>query len=147
VGLLAAPRAQAQVGMLIAVVKYVPNRALDALDLLRLRLRVGPGNAFAARAGEPFEYFRGRYRSVFAGLPGPRRGPLPRLPVGIEARDRRDSEGEGARLAWGDPGYALRECALGFQAGVFGLDLGTDPTQWLDFAFGLIGLDPADDDW
>jgi len=146
-GLCAAPGAHAQVGMLTALVKYGPNRVLDVLDVVRLRVRVGPGRSFGARAGEPFEYFRGSYRTLFVGLPGPRSGPLPRLPAGLEARAVRDPEGEGAQLSWGDPGYGRRECALGFQAGVLGLDLGVDPLQILDFAFGLIALDPLDDDW
>jgi hypothetical protein len=149
--LLAIPAsARAQFGTAIAVVKYVPNRVFDALDLVRLRVRLGPGNAFVLRAGSRLEYFRGGYRCGFVGLPGPRRGPWPRLPVGLEGRmlpPPVDGERRAPEIWGGDPGYGRGETGLGFQAGVLGLELGVTPLQILDFAFGLIFLDPADDDW
>lgn len=150
-GALAAPsRVQAQLDLVISAVRYLPNRVLDALDLVRLRVRVGPGKAFTLRAGNGLELFRGDYRTLFAGLPGPRRGKLPRLPVGLEARSAPESDSSDvpeSELLWTDPGYGRAELALGFQLGVLGLELGVDPLQILDFGFGLIALDPLDDDW
>jgi hypothetical protein len=147
-GALAAPsRSQAQLGLVISAIRYVPNRVLDALDVVRLRVRVGPGEAFTLRAGSGLEFFRGDYRTLFAGLPGPRRGKLPRLPLGVEARSAAEAGLPDEELLWTDPGYGRAELALGFQAGVLGLEFGVDPLQILDLGFGLISLDPLDDDW
>jgi len=145
-----APRARAQIGTALAVVKWAPNRALDLLDVVRLRVRVGPGSALELRAGDRVEYFRGRYRSVFAGFPGTRDSPWPRLPVGLEGRSTQlageDPSAE-ADFWGGDPGYGRSEAVFGFQAGLLGLELGLNPLQLLDLGFGIIFLDPADDDW
>jgi hypothetical protein len=148
--LLGAPRAHAQLDLVLGAIRYVPNRVFDALDLVRLRARIGPGNALTLRAGEHLELFRGDYRTVFAGLPGPRRSRFPRLPVGMESRFTRDPgalDPLDTPRAWGDPGHGRGECAAGFQFGFLGLELGVDLLQILDFGVGLIGLDPSDDDW
>jgi hypothetical protein len=150
-GTLAIPAiGRAQLSTAIEVVKYLPNRALDVLDLVRLRVRMGPGNALELRAGDRLEYFRGSYRCGFIGLPGARRGPWPRLPLGLEGRVTPPAidESEEPPRFWGDdPGYGRSETVLGFQAGLLGLELGVNPLQFLDLAFGIIFLDPADDDW
>jgi hypothetical protein len=63
---------------------YLPNRIFDVLDLVRLRVRVGPGLSAGARAG-PAKAFLGAHASVFVGLPGPRQEPRVPLPVGFES--------------------------------------------------------------
>jgi hypothetical protein len=149
-GALALPwRSHAQLGLVISAIRYVPNRILDALDLVRVRVRVGPGKAFNLRAGNGLELFRGSYSTLFAGLPGPRSGKLPRLPVGPEARTALETGPDPPEQPspWTDPGYGRAELAMGFQAGFLGLEVGVDPLQILDFGFGLITLDPLDDDW
>jgi hypothetical protein len=147
-GLLGAPRASAQLDLVLGAIRYVPNRVFDALDLVRLRVRAGPGSGVTLRAGDRLELLRGAYRTVFAGLPGPRRSRWPRLPVGLDVRYPRDPEAPPPEpVGWGDPGYGRGECAAGFQLGALGLELGVDVLQVLDFGLGLIGLDPSDDDW
>jgi hypothetical protein len=146
--LLCAPRARAQFGLVFGAVRYVPNRVFDALDLVRLRVRIGPGRGATLRAGDRLELLRGSYRTVYAGLPGPRRSRFPRLPVGLDFRHPPDPEAPPPEPGgWSDPGYGRGECAAGFQLGFLGLELGVDVLQILDFGVGLIGLDPADDDW
>jgi hypothetical protein len=144
-----APRARAQdvIGGAIGLVKYVPNRVLDALDVVRLRVRAGPGAAVTARASRDLSFFRGRYVALFAGLPGPRNRRWPRLPAGLESRAANEPDESVGALPGTDPGYSPSEWDLGFQAGVLGLEVGVDPLELLDFAFGLITLDPGDDDW
>ena len=71
-------------GIVHRVVAYVPNRVLDVFDLVRLRVRVGPGFAIGIRATEAADVFAGSYLSVYAGLPGPRSRRLPRLPLGLD---------------------------------------------------------------
>jgi hypothetical protein len=145
---LGAPRAHAQLGLVLGAIRYVPNRVFDALDLVRLRARVGPGRGATLRAGDRLEMLRGDYRTVFAGLPGPRRDRLPRLPVGLDVRHPYDPDApDRTPRGWGDPGYGRGELTAGFQLGFLGLELGVDVRQIFDFGFGLIGLDPSDDDW
>ena len=65
------------------LVLYIPNRILDAFDMVRLRARVGPGVAVDARMTQPASVFAGSYYSVYVGLPGPRNRPMPKSPVGL----------------------------------------------------------------
>ena len=60
------------------VALFLPNRVFDVLDIVRLRVRVGPGIAAGARATRPVSVFVGAYTSWFVGLRGPRGEP--RLP-------------------------------------------------------------------
>lgn len=130
-----------QVGM------YIPNRLLDAWDIARLRLRIGPGIAADVRVTKLVSAFLGAYGTVYAGLPGPRNGPMPKLPVGFESRN-------GAQLsivdvtAEGDvgPDYGPAEIGLGLQVLIVGFDAGVEPWELLDFAAGLFFIDLRDDD-
>lgn len=130
------------------VLCYIPNRAMDIVDIVRLRARVGPGVAVGARATKVADVFVGTYASVFAGLPGPRLRRAPRLPAGMESLS-----GVGVSLADATtgggvgPNYSPTEFGLGLQALIVGFDLGADPMEVLDFATGLIFIDLRDDDF
>jgi hypothetical protein len=129
------------------VATYVPSRLLDLLDVVRLRVRVGPGTAFGARATEAADVFVGAYTSVYVGLPGPRGRMLPRLPAGIESRS--GAEVSAADLSTGaglGPDYSSTECGIGVQLGLFGADAGIDPIELIDFVVGLFGVDLRADD-
>ena len=127
---------------------YLPNRVLDLLDVVRARVRIGPGLAVGVRATEWARVFIGGYTTVYVGLPGPRGRPeLPRL-LGREVET-------GARLLiTGDttqgensPGYAPDEFGAGAQLGIVGADAGVSPVELLDLLGGFFLIDIRGDDF
>ena len=126
---------------------YVPNRALDLSDMLRLRFRVGKGWAGNLRLGEPGALFGGSYKTKFVGFPGPRyperfkkyygREELKGLQLSlVDATDENPSE----------PGHKFTDFVIGAQLEYVGMDVGTDPFEWIDFFGGLLFFDPVGDD-
>lgn len=69
-----------------SVLFYLPNRIFDVLDIVRARVKVGPGFGAGVRVTDVGELYLGSYASVFAGLPGPRQQPAIPIPAGIESR-------------------------------------------------------------
>jgi hypothetical protein len=130
------------------VLMYIPNRIFDILDILRLRVRVGPGLAIGARATEAVDANLGAYTSIFAGIPGPRGRPKINLPVGVENYAGVELSVVGTNDNKGTaPHYGALEVGAGFQAALLGLDLGIDPLEILDLATGLVFLDLIGDDF
>jgi hypothetical protein len=128
---------------------YLPNRVFDLLDVVRARVRVGPGIAVGVRATELADVNLGAYTTLYAGLPGPRGKPRISLPVGMEVYAGAevsvlDASTEESRFS---PSYGPAEVGLGFQAAILGLDLGVEPWDLLDLALGLVLLDPNGDDF
>jgi hypothetical protein len=126
---------------------YLPSRALDVVDVVRARARIGPGVAFAARATESADLFLGRYTSLYVGLPGPRGGVIPRLPVGVESRS--GAEVSVADLSTGvglAPTYSSTEIGIGLQIFAVGVDVGIDPVELADLLAGFLLIDLRDDD-
>jgi hypothetical protein len=128
---------------------YVPNRIFDVFDLVRARIRVGPGLAVGMRATELADVNLGAYTTLYAGLPGPRGKPRIPLPVWLEMYAGAevsvlDASTEGGRFS---PDYGPTEVGLGFQAGLVGLDLGIEPWDFVDLVLGLVLLDPNGDDF
>jgi len=127
---------------------YIPNRILDIFDMVRAKLRLGPGFAIGAQATSLTHVYVGTYFTVFIGLPGPRQRKMPKLPVGVETRT-------GAQLSKADvtlegglgPDYGKWEFALSFQLAIIGADLGIDPYEIWDFIAGIATFDPAEDDF
>jgi len=135
-------------GFLWGVVWYVPNRVLDVLDVVRARIRLGPGFAFGARATEYADVFLGTYASVYVGLPGPRGRTLPRLPAGLESKSGAEVSVADVTLEGGmGPDYGMTECGVGLQAFLVGFDVGVDPLEILDLVVGIFTFDPMDDDF
>lgn len=129
------------------VLLYLPNRVFDALDVVRARVRVGPGLALDARATRAVALFLGSYGTVYAGLPGPRGEARVPLPVGIET-DAGIQAGL-AKARTGDalgPGYGPAEIGVGVQAALVGIDLGVEPLELLDLVTGLVFVDLRGDD-
>jgi hypothetical protein len=130
------------------ILMYVPNRLLDALDMVRARVRLGPGFAVGARATEYADVFVGTYASVYIGLPGPRGRKFPRLPAGLESKTGAEISVVDATIEGGmSPDYGMTEFGFGFQAFLFGVDVGVDPFEILDFVVGFLTFDPMDDDF
>jgi hypothetical protein len=56
----------------------------DVLDLVRLRVRVGPGISAGVRVTEIADVTIGAHATVFVGLHGPRGEPQIPWPIGLE---------------------------------------------------------------
>jgi hypothetical protein len=131
------------------VLMYIPNRLFDILDLVRLRVRVGPGFTVQARVTEAVDVVLGAHATVFAGVPGPRGRPRVNLPLGIEtfAGAELSAAGEKSEEGWSKPYYGPLEVGAGFQAAIIGIDVGIDPLEVLDLVAGIVFLDLTDDDY
>ena len=130
------------------VLMYIPNRIFDILDIVRLRVRVGPGLAVGARATEAVDANLGAYASIFAGIPGPRGRPKINLPIGLENYAGAEvsvvgTSDEGSHR----PHYGALEVGAGVQAAILGLDIGIDPGEIVDLATGLLFIDIIGDDY
>jgi len=125
---------------------YIPNRIFDVFDLVRARVRVGPGFAVGARVTRYGEVFMGGYTSVFAGLRGPRLEPRIPWPLGLETRAGVAILAE-ATTEEGAPEYGYGEVGAGFQLVLVGVDVGVDPVEALDLALGFLFIDLTGDDY
>ncbi|MAE96739.1 MAG: hypothetical protein CL910_18990 [Deltaproteobacteria bacterium] len=129
------------------VILYVPNRVLDLLDVVRARVRIGPGIAVGVRATQVVDLFIGSYNSLYVGLPGPRGRRLPRSPIGVE-----DNHGvevsiiDGATGFGFAPEYGPAEVGAGAQVALGGIDLGVEPWEAIDLIAGFFMIDLRDDD-
>lgn len=126
---------------------YIPNRLLDVFDIVRLRVRVGPGVALGARVTKPISFFFGGYGTVFVGLPGPRLEPTVKLPFGLEnygglSLSLLDSTNEGKF----DPNYSPTEIGISLQFLIAGFDVDVDPVEIIDLATGFLFIDIRGDD-
>jgi hypothetical protein len=120
----------------------------DLLDILRLRVRVGPGIAARLRATEGLDVGLGSYSSLFVGLPGPRQQVELPLPLGLESYTGIEVGPGDAELESGSsPNYASTEIGASVHALVTGFDLGVDPWELVDLAVGLVLFDFRTDDY
>ena len=128
---------------------YIPNRVFDVLDLVRLRVRVGPGLSASVRATELADVTIGAHATVFAGLHGPRSQPEIPWPIGLETLATVEVSVAEAGSDEGrfGPQYGPLEVGAGFQAGIIGLDIGVEPYDAFDLVLGLLTLDPKGDDF
>lgn len=126
---------------------YLPNRIFDVLDVVRARVRVGPGVAVSARATKPVSVTLGVYASLFAGLPGPRgRAKIP-WPVGMENYAGADVSVFGASTKGFGPSYGPAEVGAGVQALIVGADIGIEPLELVDLVLGFVFIDIRHDDF
>jgi len=126
---------------------YIPNRISDLFDIVRARLRLGPGLAVGARFTDAAIWNAGGYSSVFIGIPGPRRARVFNWPVGVETM-RGDVFPPFDGSVWGGDGptYGQLEIGLGTQLLIVGADLGVDVYELVDFVTGIVTIDPIGDD-
>ncbi len=130
------------------VIFYLPNRVFDLLDVVRARVRLGPGIAVGARATEFVDVYLGSYNSVYVGLPGPRGRRVPRLPIGVEGNHGVEVSVADATTGFGfAPDYGVAEFGAGAQVALIGVDLGIDPLELADFFGGIFGFDLLEDDF
>lgn len=141
------PAVENEISIADRLLWYVPNRLLDLTDMVRVRLRVGPGWGVSARATDHFHFFGGSYRSAYVGLPGPRYPYRTRVPYGWEAQKGLiwfgvDATGSSAH----PPLYSPTEIDLGVHLLLVGAEVGCDFVEIADFLGGLIFLDHSGDD-
>jgi hypothetical protein len=128
------------------VLFYIPNRIFDVFDLVRARVRVGPGLAVGARVTRYGELYAGGYSALFIGIPGPRTEPAIPWPIGFEARAGIKATSL-ADVASDGPAYGYGELGAGFQAAIVGVDVGVDVVEVLDLVLGFFFIDLTGDDF
>lgn len=126
---------------------YIPNRISDVLDIVRARIRVGPGLEVGARATELVDFDLGGYATIFVGIPGPRRERVFNWPFGFDNMAGAEISVIDATTHYGDaPHYGVAEVGLGAQLAIIGFDLGVDVWEAVDFVTGLVTIDLEEDD-
>ncbi len=126
---------------------YIPNRALDLVDIFRLRAKVGPGISGGIRLTSVASFYGGKHNTIYVGLPGPRAVQKKPRPwgrekekgitfFGVDATD--DSKHE--------PEHSPSEIGMEVHLLLVGIDAGVDPVEFGDFLAGWIGKDPRGDD-
>jgi hypothetical protein len=128
------------------VLFYIPNRIFDVFDLVRARVRVGPGLAVDARVTRYGDLYAGGYSTLFVGIHGPRTKPRIPWPIGFEARAGIKATSL-ADVATKGPAYGYGEVGVGFQAAIVGVDVGADVVEVLDLVLGLFFIDLTGDDF
>lgn len=127
---------------------YIPNRIFDVFDVVRARVRLGPGVAVGFRVTKWTDVFLGAYKSVYLGLPGPRQVPRVPWPGGIESRSGLAASVADATVTSydSDPRYAATEVGVGVQAILVGAEVGVDPAEVFDLVLGFLFIDFREDD-
>jgi len=126
---------------------YIPNRLLDLIDIVRFRARVGPGVAVSVQMTDNANLYAGQYKSVYVGLPGPRREVSLPHPVGFEQEKGLMFMGVDATDDLpNEPGYSSTEFDLGLHVLIVGAEAGFDPVEFWDFLTGFVFIDPVGDD-
>jgi hypothetical protein len=126
---------------------YLPNRFLDLADIVRARVRIGPGLAVNLRFTRWATLYAGEYHAVYLGLPGPRQAPAWPVPAGLEQEKGLSLLGVDATDSLAhEPGYSDTEFTAGAHLLLVGAEAGFDPVEAADFFLGFFMLDPRRDD-
>ena len=131
------------------ILMYIPNRIFDVLDIVRARVRIGPGLSVGARVTSIVTIFVGGHSTAYVGLPGPRGKPVVSLPFGLEDNSgpslapTKESKEETEKR----PYYGPTEIGAEAQAVIVGVNVGVEPLEALDFLAGIIFVDLKGDDF
>lgn len=131
------------------LILWIPNRVFDVLDLVRFRVRVGPGVSVDARVTEAADVSLGAHATLYVGLHGPRNDPQIPWPIGLEtfAGAEVSVVGPSTEESRFGPQYGPLETGAGFQAGIIGIDIGVEPYDAFDLLAGIFLFDPKGDDY
>ena len=129
------------------VLLYLPNRLFDLTDIVRLRVRAGPGWAIGARVTRFAPFFAGDYDATWVGMPGPRGRPSLPLPAGVDAQRGIGIGPVGVGSGSQAPYYGAGEIGAGVHLYMLGFDAGFDPVELVDFFAGFAGYDVSHDDF
>ncbi len=127
------------------ILLYLPNRIFDVLDIVRARVKVGPGIGFTVRATELVDVKLGAWTSAWIGLRGPRMEPMIPWPVGVETY-----AGAGVSVLEAESDellYGHGEVGVGVHVALVGVDVGVDLLEIGDLVLGLVTIDIGDDDY
>jgi hypothetical protein len=140
--------APVEAGVIKSIVCYIPNRVFDLMDIVRLRVRVGPGISAGVRCTRPLSAFVGLHSTVFVGLPGPR-GPkrINRIPLPFGLDLRAGAQVSLADASSGTPYYDPLEVGFEVQPLLVGVNVGVGVFEIFDFLTGLVFIDLQDDDF
>jgi hypothetical protein len=131
------------------ILMYIPNRIFDVLDIVRARVRIGPGLSVGARVASIVTVFVGGHSTAYVGLPGPRGKPAVSLPFGLEDSSgpalapTRETKEEAAK----HPYYGPMEIGAEAQAAIVGINVGVEPLEALDLLAGILFIDLKGDDY
>jgi len=137
--------ARAEAGVITSIVCYIPNRVFDLLDIVRFRLRVGPGISAGVRATELLSGYAGVHSSLYVGLRGPRGEKEIPWPLGFD--NRAGAQVSLADASTGEPYYDPLEVGLEAQPLIAGVNIGIGFFEILDFITGLVFIDLTGDDF
>ena len=126
---------------------YIPNRIFDVFDIVRARVRLGPGFGIGVRATELADFNLSAYTAIWVGIHGYRGEPSIPWPVGAEAVAKAEISIADAEASAGGPLYGPVEFGLGFHAALLGVDVGIEPWEIVDLVLGLFTFDPVGDDF
>lgn len=143
------PPAKAEQPKKHPILMYIPNRIFDLLDIVRARVRLGPGISVGARVTSIATVFVGGHSTAYVGVPGPRGKPEIPLPFGLEdsagpmLAPAKESDEEAAR----HPYYGPMEIGAEAQVAIVGFSVGVEPLEALDFLAGIFFIDLKGDDY
>ena len=125
---------------------YIPNRLFDVIDIVRLKLQVGPGLTAAARVTELGDVWLGGHTTVWVGLPGSRGKPKIPLPIGIDSKVGAKVSLVDLTAQAGDRYYPPDEVGLDLHLLFIGAGAGVSVVQAVDAALGFLFIDISGDD-
>jgi hypothetical protein len=134
------------------VIMYIPNRIFDLLDIVRARVRVGPGISAGVRVDSLANVFVGSHNTAFVGLSGPRGHPVIPWPAGLENNPgttrvvRAPDDTVVAADAY-VPYYGPMEFGADAQAAIVGVNVGVELLEVVDFLAGIFLIDLKGDDF
>lgn len=127
---------------------YIPNRIFDILDIVRARVRVGPGLSVGARVTDAGDIFLGAHKTAYVGLRGSRGKPQVPWPLGLECNQGlelslADSMAEDTNKPVVDP------LAVGIETQVLlvGVNVSVETLEIVDLLTGFIFIDLRGDDY
>ena len=130
------------------ILMYIPNRIFDVFDIVRARVRLGPGIAISVRATDAVDLNLGTYAAIWVGLHGHRGEPSIPWPVGLETFTGAElSLAKGAIEGDAGPNYGPVEFGAGVQILLVGVDVGVEPLEILDLVAGFFFIDLVGDDY
>ena len=131
---------------------YLPNRIFDVLDIVKAKVRVGPGVSAGLQLSRPVSVFVGAHTNIYLGLPGPRQERTVPIPIGAEAvagaslsvlngtiSSDTSKEKDAERSS-------ETEISAELHLILVGLEVAIDPVEIVDALAGLILIDLREDD-
>ena len=127
------------------ILMYIPNRIFDVFDIVRARVRIGPGLSAGVHATSLVEVFVGGHDTAYIGLPGARGRPMiPRL-VGYDVHPVAGAVGTGHSAH--APYYDPLEIQVEAQPLIAGVSVGVALLEVVDFVGGFLFIDIKNDDF